>query len=152
VLLIRIAGGLILVVLILAHLLRGRIGAARSKSRGDTRPTLPPSPYQPSRGFRILDPNEPVQPHEVQLPRIDPLKETVFNDPLATPVDQVIPPQLRHDEKWALDRSMRRVPHPRVRRRRRLAWLIVIAILVVGIVAVIVEITAPVHHAGLALF
>jgi len=151
VLVIRVAGGLILVVLILAYLLRGRIGAARSKTRGDTRPTLPPSPYQPSRGFHILDANETVQPHEVQLPRIDPVKEIVFNDPLVTPVDQVIPPQLRHDEKWALDRSMRRVPHPRVRRRRRLAWLIAIAILLAGIVAVIVDISSPVHHAGLAL-
>jgi hypothetical protein len=159
VLLIQIAGGLVLVVLILAFLLRGRLsaraGAPQKRSKANFRPTLPPSPYQPSRGFRILDSNEPVVPHPVQLPGLDPNREFVFNDPLATTAESVSPPHLRHDEQWALDRSMRHAPHPRVRRRRRLAWAIVILLLVIGLVAVLILRHSPApaaaHHSGLAL-
>jgi hypothetical protein len=161
VLLIQIAGGLVLVVLILAFLMRGRLSGSsgppekrsKSKSKSDFRPTLPPSPYQPSRGFRILESSEPVVPHPVPLPHLDPNREFVFNDSLATPAEPVSPPHLRHDEKWALDRSMRHAPHPHVRRRRRLAWVVVILLLVVGLVAVLVlrHSPAPAHHSGVAL-
>jgi hypothetical protein len=161
VLLIQIAGGLVLVVLILAFLLRARFSARagatpkrpKSKSRSDLRPTLPPSPYQPSRGFRILEGNEPVVPHPVQLPRLDPNREFVFNDPLAAPIEPITPPHLRHDEQWAIDRSMRHAPTPRVRRRRRLAWAVVILLVAALLIAVLILRHSPstAHHSGLAL-
>jgi hypothetical protein len=143
--LIKIAGGLVLVVLLVAYVVRGRARThrPRSRSRSDIRPTLPPSPYQPSRGFRILDGSEPETPPAVQLPRIDPQHEFVFNDPLASSIEPTSPPHLRHDEQWALDRSMRHVAPPRLRRRRRWAWAILIAVVLAGIAAVIV---AAGHH------
>lgn len=131
--LVQVAGGLIVVVLVLAFLVRGRFGAARSKSTVDTRPTLPPSPYQPSRGFKILDGSEPVSAPPVQLPRLDPSKEFVFGDPISSSSESTTASHLRHDEKWALDRSMRRAPHPRVR-RRRLAWVLLALVLAAGII------------------
>jgi len=164
VLLVQVAGGVILVVLVLAFLLRGRFGATsandkpasssrpkapakvKEKSKADFRPTLPPSPYQPSRGFKILDGNEPEAPHEIQLPRLDPHKEFVFNDHLASSSESLSAPHLRHDERWALDRSMRRAPHPRVRRRRRLAWVLLIALLAAGLIAVLLVGAHPKTH------
>jgi hypothetical protein len=159
VLLIKVAGGLVLAVLILAFSLRGRVGAARPKSRRETRPkskretrpTLPPSPYQPSRGFHIVNSDEPELPHQVQLPRLDPNKEFVFNDSPAAPTDRASAPHLRHDEQWALDRSMRHAPHPRVRRRRRLAWALLVVVLAVGLVAVLFFAQSPAHPAGLGV-
>ncbi len=136
-LLIQVAGAIVLVALVLAFLLRGRVGARRSAPRAEKRPTFPPSPYQPSIGFRILDGSESEKPRPVELPRLDPVKEFVFNDPLAQTSEPVHPPQLRHDERWALDRSMRRAPHPRVRRRRRLAWTVTVALLVIALVAIV---------------
>ena len=159
-LLIQIAGGGVLVFLVLAFFIRGRatghVGASpkKGKSRADFRPTLPPSPYQPSRGFRILDANEPVESPPVQLPRLDPKKEFVLNDTQMTSGESISPPQLRHDEKWALDRSMRHVPQLHVRRRRRLAWVIVSLVLAAVLVAVLVLGHSPAsvpHHSGLAL-
>jgi hypothetical protein len=151
VLLIQIAGGIVLVVLIVAFLLRGRV-SSRRRVRVETRPTLPPSPYQPSRGFHIITGEEPEKPHEVQLPRLDPVKEFVFNDPLATSPEPVHPPHLRHDERWALDRSMKRVPHPRIRRRRRLVWVVVVVVLVAAVVVAIVIGHSPSHHGALVWF
>lgn len=149
-LLIRIAGGVVLVALLLAFLLRGRFGtragSSPKKSRVDPRPTLPPSPYQPSRGFRILDGNESVDPPAVQLPRLDPKSEFVFSDPLAAPVEAITPPHLRHDEQWALDRSMRHTPPLRVRRRRRLTTGLLVLVMVSAVVAGL-WLRADSHHA-----
>ena len=135
-LLVQIAGGLVLLALIVAFFLRGRGGATRAKKPPNVRPTPPPSPYKPSRGFRILDGSEPDAPHEVQRPRLDPDKEFVFSDPLASAGETAGVPHLRHDERWALDRSMRRAPHPRVR-RRRWAWALIVVALVAALAAVL---------------
>ncbi len=138
---IQIAGGLVLLVLIVAFFLRGRLsgrrGASSKKttSRSDFRPTLPPSPYQPSRGFRLIDGKEPAPPAPVQLPRLDPNKEFVFGDAPVVASDSLSPPHLRHDERWALERSMRHVAYPHLRRRRRWAWALVLAALVVAAAA-----------------
>ena len=153
-LVVKIAGGLVLVALIVAFLLRGRSSAPRTKSRGDFRPTLPPSPYKPSRGFRILDGSEVEEPHQVQRPRLDPNKEFVFNDPTASSGESSTPPHLRHDERWALDRSMRHAPHPRSHsRRRRGAWLILIVVVIAALVAaLLMGRHPPAHHAALAVY
>ena len=146
-LLVRVAGALIVVVLVLAYVWRGRMGARRASPKVDTRPTLPPSPYQPSRGFKILDGNEPEEPHEIQLPRLDPHKEFVFGDHIAPVSESISVPHLRHDEQWALDRSMRHAPHPRVRRRRRLAWTLVVIVLAVAVITILwLRVPPHVHH------
>ncbi|MBW4029089.1 MAG: hypothetical protein HIU57_00230 [Acidobacteria bacterium] len=144
-LLVKIAGGLVLVVLIAAFFLRGRGGVARPKSPASVRPTPPPSPYKPSRGFRILDGSETDAPHQVQRPRLDPNKEFVFNDPLASPSETASLPHLRHDERWALERSSRRAPHPHVR-RRRWAWVLLVAVLIAGLIAVLLISQHPARH------
>ena len=153
-LVVKIAGGLVLVALIVAFLLRGRSSTPRTRTRGDFRPTLPPSPYKPSRGFRILDGSEVEEPHPVQRPRLDPNKEFVFNDPTALSAEPSALPHLRHDERWALDRSMRHAPHPHSRsRRRRAAWLILIAVLIAALVAaMLMGRHPPAHHAAFASY
>ena len=148
-LLVQIAGALVLLGLIVAFFLRGRRSGARAKTAPRVRPTLPPSPYQPSRGFRILDGSESDAPHEVRRPRLDPNKEFVFNAPLASAGEPVSAPHLRHDERWALDRSMRRAPHPGVR-RRRWAWALLVALFVAALAAVLLWPHHPLgHHAAL---
>lgn len=133
-LLVQVAGGLILVVLVLAFVLRGRLGASRATRTSEVRPTSPVSPYQSSRGFKIIDGTQPEAAHQVQLPRLDPNTEFVFHDPAASS-ETLSAPHLRHDEKWALDRSMRRVPHPRVRRRRRVALGLAVSLAAAGVAA-----------------
>ncbi len=164
-LLIQIAGGVVLVFLIVAFFVRGRVTRherptpKKSRSRTEFRPTLPPSPYQPSRGFRILDGTEPVPSPPVQPPRLDPRKEFVFNDTQLASGESISPPQLRHDEKWALDRSMRHAPQLHVRRRRRFVGGLVTLILAAGLIAVLWLGTNSLrhspppaqHHSGLAL-
>jgi hypothetical protein len=150
VLVIQVAGGIILVVLILAYLLRGRFAGATLRTRASVRPTLPPSPYQPSRGFRILDGSEDEEVHRVQLPRLDPNKEFIFNDHATLSGDVAGPVHLRHDEQWALERSMRRAPQPRVRRRRRTTWIIVLLALAVLVVVILIAGAHP-HTPGVGL-
>lgn len=149
-LLIKIAGGSVLVVLVLAYVLRGRSSGARSVARKSSRPTLPPSPYQPSRGFHLLDGEDLAPPPPVQLPRLDPLGEFVFNDNTLT---EVTAPHLRHDEKWALDRSMRHAPAPRQRRRRRAVTTVVFVIVAAALAAVLWAGSQPAsHHVGMPFF
>ena len=135
---IQIAGGVVLAVLVLAFLLLGRVRRSRVR---DVRPTLPPSPYQPSRGFRILDGTESAPPPSVQLPRLDPNTEFVFGE--NTPAPETPTPHLRHDDQWALNRSMRHRMHPR--RRRRLGALIVVVLVVA---ALLVALLLGGHHAA----
>ena len=151
-LVVKIAGGLVLVALIVAFLLRGRSSTPRKRTRSDVRPTLPPSPYKPSRGFRLLDGSEVDEPHQVQRPRLDLNKEFIFSDPTALSAEPAAPPHLRHDERWALDRSMRHAPRPGARsRRRRAAWLILLAVLIAALVAtMLMNRHPPAHHGALA--
>ena len=151
-LLIQITGGLVLVVLVVAFFVRGRLtrdegttrenAASTPGSRRDVRPTLPTSPYQPSRGFRILDGDEPRVPVAPVLPRLDVNKEFVFGDTSGLS-SEPLTAHLRHDEKWALERSMRHTPRLRIRRRRRLTFALVIVILAFALVAVL-----ALHHFG----
>ncbi|NNN08525.1 MAG: hypothetical protein HKL85_04950 [Acidimicrobiaceae bacterium] len=165
-LVVQITGAAVLVFLITAFFFRGRVAGRRDgapkkiKSRADFHPSLPPSPYQPSRGFRILDGEEPVSTPPVRLPRLDPNKEFVFNETQVTIGDSISPPQFRHDEKWALDRSMRHAPHLHVRRRRRMAGVIVVIVVIVVLVVVVAlaavlalhhSPTSGLHNSGLSL-
>ncbi|MDH2904066.1 MAG: hypothetical protein PXZ08_08970 [Actinomycetota bacterium] len=160
-LLIQIAGGVVLVFLVVAFLLRGRVAnhsdttskKPRSREIARPSPSPPPSPYRPSRGFRILDGSEALDSPPVQLPRLDPDKEFVFNDAQVNPVEAISPPHLRHDERWALERSMRHGAHPRFRRRRQVVVVAVIVLVVAVVVAIAVLRHSPTVplHSGLAL-
>ena len=69
----------------------------------------PPSPYAPSKGFRLLDgPVEPTHRPEPLRPRLETDREYVFSE-TQMPVDtEVVPTHLRHNEQWALTKSARR--------------------------------------------
>ncbi len=71
--------------------------------------TPPPSPYAPSKGFRLLDGplDEPSRPQPAR-PRLESDRDYVFSE-MQTPGDEtIVPTHLRHNEQWALSKSARR--------------------------------------------
>lgn len=70
--------------------------------------TPPPSPYEPSKGFRLInEAGDPLERPPVQRPRLDPERHYVFSDS-ATHNDDALPTQLRHSDAWFLTRSAHR--------------------------------------------
>jgi hypothetical protein len=69
----------------------------------------PPSPYAPSKGFRLLDgPLDSSRRPEPMRPRLETDREYVFSE-TQMPVDgETVPSHLRHNEQWALSKSARR--------------------------------------------
>jgi hypothetical protein len=68
----------------------------------------PPSPYEPSKGFRLIDEaGEPLERHPVQRPRLDPSRHYVFSDS-AIHHEDALPTHLRHSDDWFLSRSAHR--------------------------------------------
>jgi hypothetical protein len=69
----------------------------------------PPSPYTPSKGFRLLD-----GPLDAQLrpvpprPRLEPDREYVFSESQLPDYVKSVSPHGRHDELWALSKSAKR--------------------------------------------
>ncbi len=80
---------------------------------------LPPAAPRAPRGFRLLDGSDPEEPHPIVLPKIDPLDHVVIGENPIVKDHVTSPASTRHDESWALARSLRKSPHPRSRRRRR---------------------------------
>jgi hypothetical protein len=69
----------------------------------------PPSPYAPSKGFRLLDgPLDPTRRPEPLRPRLETDREYVFSETQMPGDGEVVPSHLRHNEKWALSKSARR--------------------------------------------
>jgi hypothetical protein len=69
----------------------------------------PPSPYQPSKGFRLLDGSTTMPAHrDVQRPRLDPEAHYIFGETTTSFADDVGSSPHRHDQRWALDRASRR--------------------------------------------
>ena len=94
---------------------------------------LPPSPYQPSKGFRLLDETETAAaPRTPVRPRLEPDRTYVFSDfhPARVEVNQLAPP--RHDEEWALSRSASRSSVSLG--GARLLVVIIVVVVVLGIV------------------
>jgi flagellar basal body-associated protein FliL len=69
----------------------------------------PPSPYAPSKGFRLLDgPLDSTRRPEPLRPRLESDRDYVFSESQMPDDGEVVPTQLRHNEKWALSKSARR--------------------------------------------
>jgi hypothetical protein len=93
----------------------------------------PPSPYQPSRGFRLLDGTEaPSTPRTPMRPRLEPDREYVFSDfhPARVDVNPLQP--ARHNEDWALSRSANRSSMSL--RGIRLLVVIIVVVLLLGVI------------------
>lgn len=113
-LVLKILAGVVLVVLAAVVTLRVRKlrrDQARELSRTVERRLVapPPSPYTPSKGFRLLDGHEPgtVRPSPLR-PRLDPERHYVFSESSSSPTDDVVPSISRHDQEWLLHRSSSR--------------------------------------------
>jgi len=93
--------------------------------------TPPPSPYTPSKGFRLLDGDVPVAVRrEPSRPRLEPSREYVFSESQLPASEETLPLASRHDTQWALSRSGHR---PRVSTSgARIGVIVVVVILVVG--------------------
>jgi hypothetical protein len=89
----------------------------------------PPSPYQPSQGFRLLD---GADPHEVRptppRPRLEPSRDYIFSELSGPAGDErpVLPN--RHNADWALARSQHRAASA----GGGLRLLVVVIVLVAG--------------------
>jgi len=69
----------------------------------------PPSPYAPSKGFRLLDGTlDATRRPEPLRPRLETDREYVFSETQMTGDGEIIPAHLRHNEQWALSKSARR--------------------------------------------
>lgn len=100
--------------------------------------TPPPSPYAPSKGFRLLDgPLDPAKRSEPLRPRLEPDREYVFSETQMPTYDDVRPTQLRHNENWALSRSARHSGLPSS--GLRVVGIALVAALVVALVGYYVQ-------------
>lgn len=92
--------------------------------------TPPPSPYSSSKGFRLIDsagaPSDSPRT-EPPRPRLETDRDYVFGDAHSGSFEEISPPSNRHDERWALERSLHR---PRVSMRPRVTVTVVIVLVV----------------------
>lgn len=102
--------------------------------------TPPPSPYTPSKGFRLLDGELPVPARpEPSRPRLEPEHEYVFSEAQLPPLEESALAASRHDTQWALSRSGHRPMNATSGTRVGLA--VVVLVLVIGSVGFYVQ-----HH------
>lgn len=91
----------------------------------------PPSPYAPSKGFRLLDESgEPQERAPVERPRLDPNRHYVFSE--STPSgEDLVPSRARHNDDWFLVRSSNRSTVSIVLRRVGVVVLLALVVTVV---------------------
>jgi hypothetical protein len=96
---------LVVVALRVRKVRRDEIRAMEKKA--DPRLMMPPaSPYQPSKGFRLLEQDEaPSSLPPPARPRLEPDQKYVFSDFHPAHLDVNPSTRPRHDEEWALTRS-----------------------------------------------
>ena len=93
----------------------------------------PPSPYAPSKGFRLLDgPLDPTRRPEPPRPRLEADRDYVFSEAQMSLVDDVVATRLRHNEEWALSRSARRSTSATGLRVGVIALAIVVIVAAIG--------------------
>ena len=94
----------------------------------------PPSPYAPSKGFRLLDgPVDPTRRPEPLRPRLEADREYVFSETQMPGDGEVVPSHLRHNEKWALSKSARRSASFTGLRVGIVAFVVVVAVCVIAL-------------------
>ncbi|MGC1237828.1 MAG: hypothetical protein WA860_03455 [Acidimicrobiales bacterium] len=104
----------------------------------------PPSPYTPSKGFRLLDGSgEPMTRPPVERPRLDPERQYVFSDSASGEESSAL--HARHNDDWFLSRSSHRSTASIV--ARSVAVVVVAAIVVVVVVTYYVD-RKPGKYAG----
>jgi hypothetical protein len=133
---IKVVG--LLVLLVLVALAVGRALNDRRRTLDVSLESLrPPSPYPPSRGFKLLNGDEIIEDVRApEVPRIDHPGELVFGEvPVPLPLPSA---KQRHDERWALERSVRRMPQLRSRRKRQSKQNVAVAVVAVVIAVVVV--------------
>jgi hypothetical protein len=140
---LEIIGIVVAVLLIAGTVLRIR-KVRRDEMRELSRPlerrlvSPPPSPYAPSKGFRLLDGSgEPVARPPLERPRIDPGRPYVFSDSQNPEESSAL--HARHNDDWFLTRSSHRSTGSFV--ARGVAVVLAIALVVAIIVTYAVE-----HH------
>jgi len=137
ILVLKIAGVVVVVLVLAGTFLRVR-KVRRDEMRELSKPVErrlvapPPSPYESSKGFRIIDEaGETLHRPPVERPRIDPERDYVFSD--STPGGrEVIGSHLRHNDEWFLSRSANRsTPSTVVRRLAVVALIVAVAAVLV---------------------
>ena len=103
----------------------------------------PPSPYAPSKGFRLLDgPLDATRRPEPLRPRLETDREYVFSE-TQMPVDgEVVPTHLRHNEQWALSKSARR---PASFTGMRVGVIALIIVVIIGGIGLYLQHRHPKH-------
>ncbi len=121
---------------------RARIGGpSRPLERRLIQP--PPSPYEPSRGFRLVDSaSPPLERPSIARPRIDPHRSYVFSE--SSSLDDVSANATRRSDDWLLTRSSRRSPLSSLF-RRFVAFVIALAVVAV-LVFYYVDRRSPARH------
>jgi hypothetical protein len=95
----------------------------------------PPSPYTPSKGFRLLDGpvNSDIRP-DPPRPRLEPDRDYVFSESQLPPTYQEsVSPLGRHDERWALSKSVQRSQFSSAGPRVALIAIVVVVVAVVAL-------------------
>lgn len=132
---LEIVGIVVAVLLVAGTLLRIR-KLKRDEMRELSKPldrrlvSPPPSPYTPSKGFRLLDGSgEPMTRPPVERPRLDPERQYVFRDSASSEESNAL--HARHNDNWFLSRSAHRSTASIVARS---VAVVVLAVLVVVVV------------------
>ncbi|HEV3266979.1 MAG TPA: hypothetical protein VGZ68_01105 [Acidimicrobiales bacterium] len=128
---------IVLLVLVVAALRFRKL--RRDESRESSKPlerrlvAPPPSPYAPSKGFRLIDAEgEPLVRPPVERPRLDPERRYVFND-APSGDEEFAASRVRHNDDWFLSRSSHRSTSSIV--SRRLGLLILAVLIVAALIA-----------------
>lgn len=94
----------------------------------------PPSPYAPSKGFRLLDgPIEEQHRPQPARPRLETDHDYVFSETQMPGDETIVPSHFRHNEQWALSKSARRSASMTGLRVATIAIILVILIGAVGL-------------------
>jgi hypothetical protein len=97
----------------------------------------PPSPYAPSKGFRLLDgPIEESQRPQPARPRLEADRDYVFSETQMPGDESIVPSHFRHNEQWALSKSARRSASMT---GLRVAVIAIIIVVLLGAVAVYLQ-------------
>jgi hypothetical protein len=134
---VEIVVAIAVIMLVVTAILRFR-KLRRDESRDLAKPVElrlvapPPSPYETSKGFRLLDKDgAPESRPAVERPRLDPDRHYVFNDTMSG-VEDFAAYHSRHSDRWFLSRSSHRSAFSIVSRKMLIVILVVIVAVVVA--------------------